>query len=187
MTLGGHQRRDDGGGCFTRQDSIISTGCLLLQVPSIQFSPKKSACNLVGSCGTWYCTLQYLQQYNLPLPRLTCTHEQITFKSINSKYRPTPAFLRGITNPNKISNTREIPQNYHILCINSFIPLNDPCFLQSFFFLFLPFCEAIDLTKVVIPKGSNSSTGPTTTPPGFSKVHAMFSLLAGKKDFCWCQ
>lgn len=82
----------------------------------------------------------------------------------------------------KFQTQGKSPQNYHILCINCFIPLNDPCFLQSFFFLFLPFCEAIDLTKVVIPKGSNSSTGPTTTPPGFSKVHARNSrnLLARK-------
>lgn len=83
------------------------------------------------------------------------------------------------TNPNKISNTREIPQNYHILCINCFIPLNDPCFLQSFFFLFLPVAKLLISPRWWFRKGQTHQQ----VPQQLHRVSANFTQEI--REICW--
>ena len=138
--------------------------------------PQKSACNLVGLgtvlCNLYSSTTCHCPGWLAPMSKLSFTQHRC---------------FSGVlyTNPNKISNTREIPQNYHILCINCFIPLNDPCFLQSFFFLFLPVAKLLISPRWWFRKGRTHQQVPQLHRISANFTRCFRCLLA-KKIF-WCQ
>ena len=174
MTLEGHQRRDDGGG-LRHSPGIASFQPVACYFRFLAFRfPQKSACNLVGLgtvlCNLYSSTTCHSPGWLAPMSKLSFTQHRC---------------FSGVlyTNPNKISNTREIPQNYHILCINCFIPLNDPCFLQSFFFLFLPVAKLLISPRWWFRKGQTHQQVPQQLHRVSANFTPKFAKFAGKKDF----